>query len=110
MSVPECGSLSLGIVVAFLVRYFIRRFKAFGPKTLGAVISVMLGGAAIKFLESDKTVWWFYPIGLLAGFVLYAILGWFNWKATHKKKGKGGGKNGGKHDDGPFDTIMLKYD
>ncbi|HCJ67087.1 MAG TPA: hypothetical protein DHV62_07135, partial [Elusimicrobia bacterium] len=59
------GSLSLGIVIGWLVRYFIRRFKSFTPKALGSVVSIIAGGAVIKFLEADKSVWWFYPIGLL---------------------------------------------
>jgi hypothetical protein len=72
--VAVIGSLSLGIVVGWLVRYFIRRFKSFTPQALGFVISIIAGGAVIKFLEADKTVWWFYPIGLLVGFILYTIV------------------------------------
>lgn len=72
--VAAIGSLSLGVVVGWLVRYFIRRFKNFTPQALSFVISIAAGGAAIKFLEADKTVWWFYPIGLLLGFVVYTIV------------------------------------
>lgn len=72
--VAAIGALSLGIVVGWLVRYFIRRFKSFTPQALGFVISIIAGGAIIKFLEADKTVWWFYPIGLLLGFILYTIV------------------------------------
>jgi len=72
--VPAIGSTSLGIVIGWLVRYFIRRFDKFGPAVLGSVISILLGGAVIKFLEVDKSVWWFYPIGLLAGFIIYQII------------------------------------
>ena len=72
--VPALGALSLGIVIGWLVRYFIRRFKEFGPQALGLVVSIMLGGAVVKFLEADRTVWWFYPIGLLLGFVLYTVV------------------------------------
>ena len=63
-------------MVGWLVRYFIRRFESFNPAILGSLISVVLGGAAIRFLESDPNVWWFYPIGLLLGFVLYSLVVW----------------------------------
>jgi len=34
----------------------------------------MVGGAVIKFLEADRSTWWFYPIGLLIGFIAYQIV------------------------------------
>jgi uncharacterized membrane protein len=71
---PIIGALSLGIVVGWLVRYFIRRFKSFTPKVLGSVVTAAIGGAVIRFLEHDTNVWWFYPIGLLLGFVVYSIV------------------------------------
>jgi hypothetical protein len=72
--VSEIGSTSLGVVIGFLVRYFIRRFNSFSASVLSSVITIILGGAVIKFIEADKTVWWFYPIGLLLGFVAYQII------------------------------------
>lgn len=72
--VPAIGATALGIAIGWLVRYFIRRFDKFGPKVVGSAISIILGGAAIKFLEADKSVWWFYPIGLLLGFAIYQII------------------------------------
>lgn len=72
--IPAVGATSLGIVIGWLVRYFIRRFDKFGPMVLGSLLSIVLGGTAITFLETDKTVWWFYPIGLLLGFVIYHIV------------------------------------
>jgi hypothetical protein len=72
--VPPIGATSLGIVIGWLVRYFIRRFKTFTPSVLSSVLSIVLGGAAIKFLAADKTVWWFYPIGLLIGFIVYQVI------------------------------------
>jgi hypothetical protein len=41
---------------------------------LGTIISIIAGGAVIKFLEAERSVWWFYPIGLLAGFAIYTVL------------------------------------
>jgi uncharacterized membrane protein YfcA len=72
--IPAIGATCLGIVIGWLVRYFIRRFDKFGPMVLGSLVSIVFGGAAIKFLEADKTVWWFYPIGLLLGFVIYHVV------------------------------------
>ena len=72
--VPAIGSTCLGIVIGFLVRYFIRRFNNFGSAALGSVITIILGGAVIKFIEADRSVWWFYPIGLFLGFVAYQII------------------------------------
>ena len=71
MNIPAVGATSLGVVIGWLVRYFIRRFTKFTPMVFGSLVSIVLGGATIKFLDADKTVWWFYPIGLLIGFVLY---------------------------------------
>lgn len=86
--VPAIGATALGIVIGWLVRYFIRRFDKFGPPVFGSVISIILGGAAIKFLEADRSVWWFYPIGLLLGFVIYQII------ATVHTSGGGTGGTG----------------
>ncbi|MBG1265488.1 hypothetical protein [Nostoc sp. WHI] len=70
---PLIGSTCLGIVVGWLVRYFIRRFKSHTPQVLGSIIGIVLGGAIIKFFGADQTAIWFYPIGLLLGFIMYSI-------------------------------------
>lgn len=57
------------------MRYFLFRFQSFTPQILGSCISLLVGGAAIKFLEADKTVWWFYPTGVLIGFIVYSVMG-----------------------------------
>lgn len=68
------GATSLGIVAGWLVRYFIRRFDSFTPKTLSAVLSILFGGAIVSFFDADKSLFWFYPIGLLIGFAIYTII------------------------------------
>jgi hypothetical protein len=73
-NLPAIGGTSLGIVVGWLVRYFIRRFSTFGPAVLSSVLMMVFGGAVIKFLGEDKNAWWFYPIGLLIGFTIYQII------------------------------------
>jgi uncharacterized membrane protein len=84
--VAAAGATSLGAVIGWLVRYFIRRLNRFGPVVLGSVVSVILGGAVIKFLEADRSVWWFYPIGLAVGLVVYHFAA---LSAGVPKEGKG---------------------
>jgi len=87
--VPSIGSTCLGIVIGWLVRFFIWRFKQFSPSVLSAVVSVILGGAVAKYLgpTNDPNVWWFYPIGLLVGFVVYHILATLEIRRAEKNGG-----------------------
>jgi hypothetical protein len=71
---PALGACSLGIVIGWLVRYFIRRFTTFNPQVLSTLVSILVGGVVIRFLDGDKTAWWFYPIGLLIGFIVYSVI------------------------------------
>jgi glycopeptide antibiotics resistance protein len=76
MSVAAIGSTCLGIVVGWLVRYFLFRFDKFNAQILGSTISLLVGGVVIGFfnwVDPDKTVVWFYPIGVLIGFVIYTV-------------------------------------
>lgn len=68
------GAASLGIVVGWLIRYFIRRFKRFTPQALTAVISAAVGGGILKLLTVDEHAIWSYFIGLLLGFVIYHLI------------------------------------
>ena len=68
------GATCLGVVIGWLTRYFIQRFNRFTPMHLSSVVSIILGSAVMAFLGADKSVWWFYPIGLLLGFVLYSAI------------------------------------
>jgi hypothetical protein len=87
-TIPIIGSLSLGIVIGWLVRYFIRRFRTFTPTVLGSVISLLFGGVAIKLLGGDKTVFWCYPIGVLVGFISYSAVAIIAIGSQAKGKGK----------------------
>lgn len=71
---PAIGTTALGIVMGWLIRYFIRRFEKFDATVLASVVSVLIGGAAVHFIAADPTTQWFYPVGLLAGFAIYSIL------------------------------------
>lgn len=74
MNIANWGALALGIVVAYLVRMFVRRFRSYSPKALSAVVSILLGGTVVRFLANDPDAVWYYPIGLFAGFVIYTIV------------------------------------
>ena len=68
------GASVLGIMVGYLVRYFVYRFESFTPAALSAVVAVIGGGAALRyFFEVDKTARSYYLIGLFVGFVLWTI-------------------------------------
>ena len=72
-NVPAIGATCLGVVVGWLVRYFVPRFSTFGPAALSSVLSIALG-VAIRFLEPGKSIWWFYPIGMVVAFVAYQVI------------------------------------
>jgi hypothetical protein len=80
--VPIVGCISLGIVIGWLTRYFIYRFKEFNSQILSSVVMLLVGGTVVRFLEEDATIWWYYPIGLLAGFIIYTAGGL--WKPKKK--------------------------
>lgn len=73
--VPALGSISLGSVVGWLTRAFIRRFETFTAQTLTAVVSIVSGGSlsglALKYLDSDSRLAFAYFIGLPIGFIWY---------------------------------------
>jgi phosphotransferase system glucose/maltose/N-acetylglucosamine-specific IIC component len=71
---PALGACSLGVVIGWLVRYFIRRFATFDAQVLRTLISILVGALVIRFLDGDKTAWWFYPVGLLIGFIVYSVI------------------------------------
>jgi mannitol-specific phosphotransferase system IIBC component len=76
MSVAAIGSTCLGVVVGWLVRYFLYRFKKFDVQILGSTVSLLTGGIITIFfnlVDPNKEVIWFYPIGLLVGFVIYSV-------------------------------------
>lgn len=76
MIVAAIGSTCLGFIVGWLVRYFLFRFKEFNAQILGSTVSLIAGSTVTVFFnlfDPGKSVIWFYPIGLLAGFLVYSI-------------------------------------
>jgi hypothetical protein len=86
MNVANVGSACLGVVIGWTTRFFLYRFKEFDPKSLSATLSPMLGGGVVGFfswISTDRAAVWFYPIGLLIGFVIYsATYSLIHWKST----------------------------
>ncbi|MCP4370583.1 MAG: hypothetical protein GY797_21090 [Deltaproteobacteria bacterium] len=72
--IEPIGVTCMGVVVGFLVRYFVYRYDNFTPKALGATVSVLVGGSIAKFLTNSEDAFWFYPIGLLVGFIVWSVL------------------------------------
>ncbi len=74
MTITVIGATSIGIVVAYLVGYFVTRLNTFTPQALATIIGIMFGGAVVKIFASKQELFWFYPIGLIIGFIIYAIV------------------------------------
>lgn len=72
------GSLCLGIVMGWLVRYFLERFSQFNAKVLGSVVSVIAGGVIVHLFEGNNPITqyahWYYFIGLLPGILVYPYI------------------------------------
>ncbi|MBI2069565.1 MAG: hypothetical protein HYT79_03105 [Elusimicrobia bacterium] len=99
--VPRIGSASLGVVIFWVVCYFVRRFEKFTLKTLTSVIGLLVGGAVVKFVGDDKTLLAWYAIGLGVGFILYLISSYFpppggGWFWTNTDSSGGFGNQGGR--------------
>jgi len=73
---PIIGAICLGIVVGWLIRYFLERFKRFDAKVLGTIVGIIVGGVISKFLLSDPFLYSlnYYPVGLLIGILMYRLL------------------------------------
>ena len=83
------GSLFMGFFVAWIAWYFFNREQTFTGTEFAAFITAIFGGTIVTvfstFLVSDnKWIFWFYPIGLVAGMFGFAIFAFFagNGKIT----------------------------
>jgi len=75
--------LALGVFIAYLVWYFVTRFAStqFTAAGLTSVVAVVAGGVVEVFLDDgakagsipSQAHWW-YPIGLVLGFLAYEIV------------------------------------
>jgi hypothetical protein len=77
MTVPATGVFCLGVFVACLAWFFVVRFRSYGAVALSGTVAVVLGAVIVAFIEADEAgrgARWWYPIGLLTGSVLFAIV------------------------------------
>jgi hypothetical protein len=79
MTVEAVGVFALGVVIAYLAFFFVVRLKSHTLAGLGALVGILVGGAAAKFLTDNLTTgdasnlaW--YPIGLVVGGVVFGLL------------------------------------
>jgi hypothetical protein len=91
------GTLSLGVLIGIFVAYFIFEIEKMDRGALFSAVGV-LGGAGVVALfhvlgglhSENRPEYWFYPIGLLFGFVIGTIEEWINppqiWDAKLKKR------------------------
>ena len=74
------GSISLGIVVAFLAWWFVTRQTDFSAANLAAFVAVLVAGTAVEFLADEmgakRANYGQYAFGLLIGTVAYVVLNW----------------------------------
>jgi len=86
MSIPDIGSLCLGLFVGWLAPYVVRRLNKITPTTLGTVLSAIFGSIILNFIaQSGATdAAWYYPIGLFIGLILSIIMGIISIKAETK--------------------------
>jgi len=101
LQVQPVGVFCLGLFVGYVAWYFAVRMPRdkFSIDGLTAFVGVFAGGAVVKLLEDylskDADAWW-YPIGLLAGFLLYVL-----FRVANKLVG-----DGGDGDDPVFPTSL----
>lgn len=74
MDIASVGSLCAGIVTTYFIKMYLTRVKKFDLKGLSAVLLMLFGGSTLSFIKMDPKAYWFYPIGLFLGLVLYIIL------------------------------------
>ena len=74
------GCLSLGLLVGGVIAHFIASAKEFNLRALTSVVAVIgIGGAGLlglfKYLGGPATAaYWWYPIGLMFGTTIIALL------------------------------------
>jgi F0F1-type ATP synthase assembly protein I len=75
---PTLGAACLGVVLGWLLRYFLDRIEKLNMKMFASLVSVLCGGVVFKmFPDPFRYAGWFYPMGLLLGILLYPFLTMF---------------------------------
>jgi hypothetical protein len=74
------GPIAIGMVVGWMLYFFMRMYRLFSPKTLAATLTALAGGPVLnlleKFTNNDNAathVGLYYFVGVAIGFFAYAI-------------------------------------
>ncbi len=82
--IEDIAATGIGVVMGYIVLYFLTRLKKFTVKELGSLFGVILGATVLGFLSKlDNTpaeVFAFYAIGIFIGFVAALVLYWIRYK------------------------------
>lgn len=73
------GVTSLGSVIGGLVCHYVARTKIFRIKELSSAVSILAGAGVIAIFHflgggGAQKEYWFYPVGLLLGFIVIGSL------------------------------------
>lgn len=87
MNIASVGISCLGILIGILVAYYVEEAEEMNFKVLSSSIWILAGTSVIAIFRlidpqsTTKDEYWFYPVGLLAGFALGTGIEWFweNW-------------------------------
>jgi hypothetical protein len=78
--IPSLGCFCLGALIGVLVRYYVSEAEKMTLKVLASSISVLAGSGVIGIFHlmdpngAASNAYWFYPVGLLVGFAVVAII------------------------------------
>ena len=72
--VPPIGAVCLGIFIAWLTGFFIRRLEKYTAKAFSGFVGVLIGAGVLKIFETNMIILWFYPIGLVIGLAMYIVI------------------------------------
>jgi hypothetical protein len=74
------GPICIGMVVGWMLYFFMRMYRLFSPKTLAATLTAIAGGPVLTFLEkltggnnASPNIGLYYFLGVAIGFFAYAI-------------------------------------
>lgn len=73
--VEAIGTAALGVFLGYMAWYFATRVTESWMDSFAAVAGVLFGGVVLAFLggTTSENRWW-YPIGLVIGWLIYIIL------------------------------------
>jgi hypothetical protein len=74
MDVAEIGSICIGIVICYFTMIFVTRFNDYTVIGLSGIVTIIIGGTVLDFLQKGSFNFWYYSIGVFVGLVIYQII------------------------------------